>query len=140
MDPEQNNQNQNMGGNATHEQNTSQGSGGDGTRTSPVMDFTKGNNNTIMAAISYIGPLVVFSYLMGKNNEFVRFHAKQGMVVFGLEILVWILGSMLYSMWVVMNLLNLVTLVLSIMGIVNVIQGQKKELPVVGGWAKNINF
>lgn len=99
----------------------------------------KADNNTVLAVLSYLGPLVIISYLLGKDNEFVRFHSKQGMVVFGFEIVMWVLGSMMY-LYFVMNLLNLATLILSIIGIVNAIKGEKKELPFVGGLAHNINF
>lgn len=97
-------------------------------------------DNKLMAILSYIGPLVIVSYMTAKDDDFVKFHAKQGLVVFGLEVIIMFAGSMLYGFWMIMNLLNLLTLVLSIIGIVNVIQGQKKELPVVGKYANNINF
>lgn len=102
--------------------------------------FGGSKNNTVMAVLSYIGPLVIISYLAGKDDPFVRFHAKQGMIVFGLEIIIWVLGSMMYGLWMIMNLLNLATLILSIIGIINAVNGNQKELPVIGGFAKNINF
>lgn len=98
------------------------------------------NNHTMLAVLSYIGPLVIVSYLMGKDNEFVKFHTKQGLVLFGIEIVAMILASMMYSFWMIINIINLGTLVLSIIGIVNAVQGNRKELPLVGGLAKNINF
>ena len=135
----ENNQNGSNGGAQNAGQNMNNNNGP--VHNDPVKDFASGNNNnTLLAVVSYIGPLVVFSYLMGKDNDFVRFHAKQGMVVFGLEIVMWVLGSMMYSMWFILNLVNLATLVLSIIGIVNAVQGHKKELPIVGGLAKNVNF
>ena len=39
-----------------------------------------------------------------------------------------------------LNLVNLATIVLSIIGIVNVVNGQQKELPLVGSFAKNFTF
>jgi uncharacterized membrane protein len=120
----QDNQNQNQTGGET---NQSQKQG-----TTPSMGKS---NSTILAVLSYLGPLVIFSYLMAKDDEFIKFHARQGIVVFGLEVIVWLLGGMLYSFWMIINILNLITLILSIIGIVNVLQGNKKELPVVGGLA-----
>lgn len=105
----------------------------------PVMDFTKNDNGTIMGVLSYMGPLVLIPYLMNKDNEFVKFHTKQGLVLFGIEILVMIVGSMMY-LWMLGSLLNLATLILAIIGIVNVVQGQKKELPVVGSLAHSIKI
>ena len=125
---ETNNQNQNNQNGAMHND--------------PVKDFTagSGNNNTVMGVLSYLGPLVLIPYLTNKSDEFVKFHTKQGMVLFGIEIVVWLIGSMMYSMMMIGSLLNLATLVLTIIGIVNVVQGNKKELPVVGAWAENIKI
>lgn len=103
----------------------------------PVLDFTKGNNGTVMGALAYLGPLVLIPFLMNKDNEFVKFHTKQGLVLFGLEIIIMVVGNMMY-LWMLGTLLNLATLVLTIIGIVNVVQGQRKELPVIGSLAHSI--
>jgi uncharacterized membrane protein len=105
----------------------------------PVLDFTKGNNSTVMAVLAYIGPLVIVPFLMEKKDEFVKFHTKQGLVLFGLEIVIMILGRMMF-LWMLGGLLNLAAIILSIIGIINVVQGQKKELPVVGSLAHNIKI
>ena len=96
----------------------------------------KANNNTVMAVLSYIGPLVIISYLVSRSNQFVKFHIKQGLVLFGIEIILWILGSVMFSLWFLINIVNLFTLVLSIIGIVNALQGKEKELPITGKFAK----
>ena len=89
-------------------------------------------NRTLMAVLSYIGPLVIVSYVMGKHDPFVKFHIRQGLVLFSIEVLVWILASMLWSMWMIINILNIGTFILSVIGILNVMNNQEKELPVVG--------
>ncbi len=96
---------------------------------------TQVSNNTLMAVLSYLGPLVIISYVTAKDNPFVKFHIKQGLVVFSLEVIVWILSSMVWSLWMLLNFVNIVTLVLSIIGIINAVQGKEKELPVVGGFS-----
>ena len=132
MNPEDNqNQGNNAGSNGQSQNESSQ--------KDPVLDFTKGNNSTVMGVLSYLGPLVIIPYLMEKKDEFVRFHTKQGLVLFGLEVVVMILGSMMY-LYMIGTLFNLVTLVLSIIGIVNVVQGQRKELPVIGSLANSIKI
>ncbi len=90
------------------------------------------DHNLVLGVLAYLGPLSIVSYMMGKD-DFTKFHAKQGIVLFGLEVIVWILASMMYSIWMLINVLNLATLILSIIGIVNVIQGHRKELPIIGG-------
>lgn len=98
------------------------------------------SNNTVMAVLSYLGPLVIVSYITSRNNEFVKFHIKQGLALFGLEVIVWILGSMMWSLWILVNIINLATLILSIIGIVNVVQGKQKELPLIGKFAEGFSI
>ncbi|TSC70423.1 MAG: hypothetical protein CEO12_357 [Parcubacteria group bacterium Gr01-1014_46] len=137
MNP-QDNQNENQVNNSA--QNNAQGQD-NSMHNDPVREFTKGNNNNmVMGILSYLGPLVLIPYLTVKDNDFVKFHSRQGLVLFGIEVIVWLLGSMMYSMWMITNLLNLATLILTVIGIVNVVQGNKKELPVIGGLAKNFNL
>ncbi len=125
----------------TNNQSTNEQSANNTMHSDPVKDFTagSGNNNTVMGVLAYIGPLVIVPYLTNKNNDFVKFHTKQGLVLFGLEIIIMVLGNMMY-LWMLGSLLNLATLVLSIIGIVNVVQGEKKELPVIGSWASSLKF
>ena len=96
--------------------------------------------NTLMGVLAYIGPLIVVSYLMAKDNSFVKFHIKQALVLFIIEVATWFVGGMFYPLWMILNLVNLGILVLAIIGIVNVVQGKEKELPLVGSFAKNFNF
>lgn len=116
------------------------------------MDDTKANvkensgpisnkdNRTLMGVLAYLGPLVIVSYLMAKDDSFVKFHIKQGLVLLVIEIIVWVLGSMSWSLYMLLNLLNLATLILAIIGIVNVVQGREKELPLVGQFSRYFSF
>ena len=88
--------------------------------------------NTLMAALAYIGPLVIVSYLTAKDDPFVKFHIKQGLVLFVIEVAVWILGMMLYPLWMIFNIINFATLILAIVGIIRVTKCEEKELPIVG--------
>ncbi len=103
-----------------------------------VQGETKGpQKNTLMAVLAYIGPLVIVSYLTAKDDPFVKFHIKQGLVLFVIEVATWFLiGSMMYQLWMLVNIINLGTLVLSVLGIVNAVQGHEKELPLVGQFSK----
>ncbi len=109
------------------------------TSSTPIIDHAQ--NRTLMGVLSYLGPLVIIPFMMAKNDSFVKFHIKQGVVVFALEIIVWILGMiMMYQLWVILQILNLCTLILSIVGIVNVIQKHEKELPVVGKFSSYVKI
>ncbi|MEK7176843.1 MAG: hypothetical protein AAB719_00895 [Patescibacteria group bacterium] len=98
------------------------------------------SNKTLMGILSYLGPLVIVPFLMSKDDSFVKFHIKQGLVVFCLSLVAWIFGSVMYSFYMVVNVINLATFVLSVMGIVHVVQKNEKELPLVGGLAKYFTF
>lgn len=97
-----------------------------------------------MAVLSYLGPLVIVSYIVAKDEPFVKFHIKQGLVLFASEIALWVLSSfffmMLYQLWMLYQLLNLAIFVLAVVGIVNAIQGKEKELPLVGQFAKHFKI
>jgi uncharacterized membrane protein len=97
--------------------------------------------NTLMAILAYIGPLVIVSYLVAKDDPFVKFHIKQGLVLFVAEVVIMLAWQMLWGfLWpiaMLVNLLNLALLVLSIIGIVNAAQGNEKALPLVGGFSKH---
>lgn len=98
-------------------------------------------NNTVMAVLSYIGPLVIVSYILGRENPFVKFHVKQGLVLFGIEIVIWFLFSMmLWQSIMLLQMINLAMLVLVVIGIVNAVQGKEKPLPIVGQFAKMIKI
>ena len=96
--------------------------------------------NTLMAILAYIGPLVIVSYIIGKDDAFVKFHIKQGLVLLVVEVAMWFLGSLLWFIWPVISLINFAVLVLAVIGIINAAQGKEKELPLVGKFSKYFNF
>ena len=98
------------------------------------------DNSVVMAALAYIGPLVIVSYIVAKDNPFVKFHIKQGLVLLVIEVALWFLGGMLWAFIPFMGLINLVVLVFAILGIVNAVNKKEQELPLVGSFAKHFNF
>ncbi|HUZ92675.1 MAG TPA: hypothetical protein VNG29_01610 [Candidatus Paceibacterota bacterium] len=96
--------------------------------------------NTAMAVLAYIGPLVIVSYLVAKDDPFVKFHIKQGLVLFAASVVVWILGTVAPFLWILLNLVNLAIFVLAVLGIINVIHGKEEKLPVVGAYARHFTF
>ena len=97
-------------------------------------------NNSLMAVLSYIGPLVIVSYLTSNNNPFVKFHIKQGSVLFIIELILWVLGMMIWILWPLIQIANIVVIVLAIIGIINAVGGKEKSLPLVGSFSKYINI
>ncbi len=96
-----------------------------------------------MAVLSYLGPLVIVSYLVAKDDTFVKFHIRQGAVLFAIEVIISVLFPRMFMMvffplMFVLPIVNIALLVLSIVGIVNAVQGKEKELPLVGHLAVHV--
>lgn len=100
----------------------------------------KKENRTLMGVLAYLGPLVIVSYVSAKEDPFVKFHIKQGLLLLILEVIVWVISPMLMSLWIIANILNLAALVLAIIGILNVTQGKEKELPFIGHLSRLFTF
>ncbi len=93
-----------------------------------------------MGILAYLGILVIIPFIMAKENPSVKFHIKQGLVLLVIEAVIWVLGMFVSPLWMIFSLVNLATLILSIIGIVNVVNGQEKELPVVGKYSSYFKF
>ena len=88
-----NNENQNVNNNMNGQpvNNTNQTNNGGQTNQSEV------DSGKVMAILSYFGILVLIPYFSEKNNSFVVFHAKQGLNLFILEIIVAFATSFISS-------------------------------------------
>ena len=85
----------------------------------------------IWAAVGYLWILSLVALAARKDNDFVRFHASQGALLFVVSLVLWLIP-------IVGWLLNIVVGVVAIFGIIKALQGEKWELPIVGGMAKNL--
>ena len=94
----------------------------------------------VFGILSYLGILVIISYIFGKNDSFVKFHIKQGLLVLCINVIVWVVGMISWHLWPILNLINLVAFIFSIIGIVNVVQKKEKELPIIGQFSKYFTF
>ena len=93
-----------------------------------------------LSVISYIGALSLISYFVEKNNNYVKYHAKQGLNLFIIEIIgdiaLYIIS--LVCGWylrfipsILSTVFGICVFALSVIGIINVLNGKAKELPVV---------
>lgn len=93
-----------------------------------------------LSIISYISALSLISYFVEKENNYVKYHAKQGLNLFIIEIIgdiaLYILSTICgWYLRFIPNILSTVfgicVFALSIIGIINVCNGKAKELPIV---------
>ena len=96
--------------------------------------------NTLMGVLCYLGPLVIIPLIVAKDDAFVKYHVKQGLVLLVIEVVVYALGMFMWQLWALYQLVNLATFILSIVGIINVVQGQEKELPVIGQFGRSFKI
>jgi len=100
----------------------------------------KASDNKVITVLSYIGILVLIPLLTAKEDEFTQYHAKQGLVLFLTVIAVSIVGVIPVLGWLIAFLGGIGCLVLAVMGIINVLNGEKKQLPLIGQFADKINI
>lgn len=112
----------------------------DQNNTSPAPSAPAENHNLLMSILSYIGPLVVVSYLTSKDKPVVKFHIKQGLVLLSIEIILYVVSRMFWALLPFISILEFAVFVLVVVGIINVCQKKEKELPVVGSFAKYFNI
>jgi len=93
----------------------------------------KQSDSNLMAALSYLWILSIVMLLVKKDDSYVQFHAKQGIILFVASIILWIIP-------VIGWLLNIVVTILVILGFIKAIQGERYKLPVIGDLAQKINI
>ena len=98
-----------------------------------------GEKNTGMAVVAYI---VFFIPLLteSKNDPFVKFHVKQGLVLFLAWLAISVISIMVPPLMMVTWVFQIGLVVLAILGIVNAVNGKEEELPLIGQFASKFNF
>lgn len=78
-----------------------------------------------IAALGYLWVLSVLIYFLKRKSPFVRFHAKQGMILFLLSLPLWIVP-------IIGNILELFIFAAMVIGFLNAAQGLRHDIPIVG--------
>ncbi|MBF0368361.1 MAG: hypothetical protein HQL52_02790 [Magnetococcales bacterium] len=92
---------------------------------------SKGNRSKVLAIFSYLGMLCFVPLIFNRNDEYVHFHARQGLVlwiwgvlaIFSLHIP--LLGAFIFSSSVIF------VMILSVIGISSVVLSRAWRLPLV---------
>ena len=104
----------------------------------PQSSGADGDDN-LMAALSYLGILVIVPLLVKKDSAYVKSHAKQGLVLLIAEIvfgfIAWLLVFIPVIGWLIEVIVWLFFLIVIIMGIVKALSGETWKMPVFGSLA-----
>ncbi len=94
----------------------------------------------LFAALSYVWVFCLIPVLSKDKDEFTKFHARQGLMLFIIEIAIAVV-SVLPLFGGLINVLGVIVCgLLSIIGIVQVLVGNKWEMPIVGSLAEKIKI
>lgn len=101
-----------------------------------IMDEQKPTNQSsdsnLMAALSYLWILSVVMIIIKKDDKFVMFHAKQGLILFIVSF-IWIIPVLGWF-------INIVVLIFVIVGFIKALAGERYKIPLVGDLAEKINM
>ena len=114
----------------------------------PAAGGTSGSSDrTLMVVLSYLWILALIPLLAKKDDREVQWHAKNGLVLLGAEILAWIflvavgfamrnMMGMSCGLGIIECVIWLGFLVIRIMCIVKGVGGQRFRIPLVTDWAE----
>jgi uncharacterized membrane protein len=92
--------------------------------------------NKTVAALSYISILFLVPLLAKRNSKFAQFHAKQGLVLFVIEVIAMFFVWLPFIGW----LLGLALLALAIVAILKTLSGEWWKIPYIYDWSKKFNL
>lgn len=99
-------------------------------------DAEKYRGMAILAYIIFFIPLLTEA----KDSPYVKFHVKQGLMVLLSSIAVSVIGSIIpfLGWFLILPIGSLIVLVIWVMGIINALNGEEKQVPLVGKYADQL--
>ncbi len=107
-------------------------------RDATVLQREIGLSSRIMAAMSYLGVLSLVPLVMSRDDPYVQFHARQGVVLWMWEVLaiytllVPAVGQLFF------RVSSMTCLLLSVIGVASVLLGRAWKFPLLGDWATRL--
>jgi uncharacterized membrane protein len=92
----------------------------------------------IFAVLAYLGILCLIPLLLKKDNEFARFHGKQGLVIFIIEVVAAFVNIIPFLGQLIWVLAFLYLGAVSIIAIIQVLMGNYWRIPLISQFADKI--
>ena len=99
--------------------------------TTTTPDEQEIHEGKFFAIISYVSFLCIITLVLKKNNKFALYHAKQGLVLFVLEVAAFILSIIPLLGWLIGVFGYAIFLLVSIWGIMQAALGIYCRIPVI---------
>ncbi|MFD1095768.1 DUF4870 domain-containing protein [Salegentibacter chungangensis] len=102
----------------------------------------EGKTAAIVAYLTVIGTIIAYFMNNDTKNPFASFHIRQA---FGIHITFYLLGVLvgMFDSWLISSAFYVCIFILWIYGFVSAVQGEQKEVPLVGAqfqkWFSTIN-
>lgn len=90
----------------------------------------------LMVAISYVNILFIIPLLTQRRSKFAQFHAKQGMVLFIIELILPFIGWIPVIGW----LLTVIVILTAIVAIIRSYNGESWKIPFIYQWSEKISL
>ncbi len=103
-----------------------------------ILQRKAGLFSRIMAVFSYMGVLCIIPMMTSRDDTYVRFHARQGAILWMWEVLA------VYSLFLpgigklFFRFSSMTCLILSIIGVISVLVGRAWKIPLIGEWAEKL--
>ncbi|MFA5186032.1 MAG: DUF4870 domain-containing protein [Patescibacteria group bacterium] len=106
----------------------------------PTFDKKDIEDNKLIAASAYI--IFFIPLLAAKDSKFAKEHAKQGLVLLILSVIIMIVGSVvpIIGWFIIGPLGSILVLVIALIAIIKTLQGEFWEIPMVGKYRSNFKF
>ena len=93
----------------------------------------------LFGVLAYLGILVLIPLLLKKDDDFIHWHAKQGLVLLIAYVVVWVFTMVPIIRWILGPIISLILFVFAIIAIVQVLMGNQWQLPLLGKYADKFN-
>lgn len=105
------------------------------------------DQDRVLLVFDYLGPLAIFS-LVASRRELVKWHAKQGLILFATALALYVLARPFYLLlkryawyfvgdlfWAAVGLVGVGVLLLAFMCVVRALEGERFRIPLLGDLA-----
>ncbi len=91
--------------------------------------------DALLAILSYFYVLVLIPLIFGKKDEFIHYHAKQGLLL----LILWVLAGFTFYLPYLPWVFIIVIFVDVLFGVIHVILGKERPMPILGKMAERIS-
>lgn len=85
-----------------------------------------------ICVLCYLGLFLLIPLLLYKDSPYVRYHANQGLVLLVFSVVISVVAVIPILGWIITIVGTIFTVVLLIIGMINTLNGNCKELPLIG--------